>query len=709
MKRLERDQVKRGAMRCLALFMACLFFSTSVVSAAKVPDEELNAYYTNSPFYNPNFNTCATEASNTGAPIIALDPGHSGEDKTIIDDETGLHDHDYPNHPEMEDMWDVAQLVAKSLKEKGYYVVMTKGRAIDTVSLRQRSDTAVKAKADLAVSIHDQAGANGGLPFDGWGEIYAQTATGYRKNYETGKRADFGNPETFKGEKTAAKSQEYAEKFKEARNKAEGASNRIVKVNSFDGREKDGVDPGNLAQVQLFSKQVPWVYNEVGGNSKGRVGLSESDKKKYADGIIAGVVASIPAPKDGSGATTGGGDLGGATGGIAASAGTVAMERVDTSDFKPDPDAVKKFEKDNLPNIKKFIPLYVKAAQAEGVVQNWEILAGLHGTETNYGTSFKPNFTGIYSGPFQEDPRQLAAYLDNKEYKAGLKDLVTPDGKPISHDKVTDEQFITLARLALHHWARPALGNSWNDLKEGPMKFNPTVDNGNLWWKIMGIWNHGAERYQGFNGYDQGAHKMGLPTEFGTPFGQVGSATTYFLLKNWEASGGMVTTVNSTNCAAADTGSVDCNGATGTVKILCEAKKYDPVSYELSGRAGHQGGKAWHESCPEIGPSCVLDCSGIISVAIYDAFGVNKSWTTYTMLSDKSYWKIIPVSDIKPGDAILPDPGHVELVMEVKGENIKTFGAHNSHVAQPKQVGELDFYKTGDVWKAVRYVGEGVR
>ncbi|HET7302174.1 MAG TPA: N-acetylmuramoyl-L-alanine amidase [Candidatus Saccharimonadales bacterium] len=706
--KLRREQIKTGALRCMALLIACVFLSTSVVSAEKVPDEELQAFYTNSPFYNPNFNTCATEASDTGVPIIALDPGHSGEDKTVPDKETGLHDHDYPNHPEMEDMWDVAQIVAKKLKDKGYYVVMTKGQVQDYVSLRARSDAAVKAKADLAVSIHDQAGSKGGLPFTGWGEIYAQTTDGYRKNYETGKRAEFGDPKTFKGDKTAAKSQEYAQKFATARNKAEGATNRKVTVNSFDGREKDGVDPGNLAQVQLFSKQVPWVYNEVGGNSKGRIGLSDADKQKYANGIIAGVEASVPAPTNAGGDTTNTGGTG-TTGGATNSGGTVAMERVDTSDFKPDPDAVKKFNSDNLPKIQKFIPLYVKAAQAEGVPQNWEILAGLHGTETNYGTSFKPNFTGIYSGPFQEDPRQLAAYLKDKNYAAGLKDLVTPGGQPISHDKVTDEQFITLARLALHHWAKPALGNNWNDLKEGPMQFNPTVDSGNLWWKIMGIWNHGAENYQGFNGYDQGAHKMGLPTEFGTPFGQVGAATAYFLLKNWEASGGMVTTASSTNCAAANSGSVDCNGAQGTVKILCEAKKYDPVSYELSGRAGHQGGKAWHESCPTIGPSCVLDCSGLISVAIYDAFGVNTSWTTYTMLSDKSNWKIIPVSDIKPGDAILPNEGHVEIVEEVNGNNIKTFGAHNPHVAQPKQVGELDFYKTGDVWKAVRYVGKGVR
>jgi hypothetical protein len=52
--------------------------------------------------------------------------------------------------------------------------------------------------------------------------------------------------------------------------------------------------------VQLFSN-VPWIYNEVGGNSAGQVGLSEADKVKYANGLIASVEKSVPLNATGSG------------------------------------------------------------------------------------------------------------------------------------------------------------------------------------------------------------------------------------------------------------------------------------------------------------------------------------------------------------------------------------------------------------------------
>jgi len=57
-----------------------------------------------------------------------------------------------------------------------------------------------------------------------------------------------------------------------------------------------GLDSGNIWMVQLLAR-VPWIYNEAGGNSAGRAGLSAADKAKYADGLIASVEACIPLPR----------------------------------------------------------------------------------------------------------------------------------------------------------------------------------------------------------------------------------------------------------------------------------------------------------------------------------------------------------------------------------------------------------------------------
>ena len=47
--------------------------------------------------------------------------------------------------------------------------------------------------------------------------------------------------------------------------------------------------------MQLLS-DVPWIYNESGGNSAGRVGLDPADEQTYADALVAGVEHCIPLP-----------------------------------------------------------------------------------------------------------------------------------------------------------------------------------------------------------------------------------------------------------------------------------------------------------------------------------------------------------------------------------------------------------------------------
>lgn len=229
--------------------------------------------------------TSTASSPGTGRPIIVLDPGHSGVDRTITDPRTGLDDHDYPNQPEMEDVFDVAQQIKTKLEQDGYRVIMTKNSSADTVSLRQRADIANGNNAALAVSIHDQAGSSGGLAFSAFHEIYAQKVGEYRE------KPDGSNKTVFTNADIAAKSQLYSLNFQKARAAAEGIE-PTIKENSFDNRS--GIDPGNLSLVQLFAN-APWIYNEVGGNSDGQIGLSQTDKAKYAAGLIAGIEQSIPA------------------------------------------------------------------------------------------------------------------------------------------------------------------------------------------------------------------------------------------------------------------------------------------------------------------------------------------------------------------------------------------------------------------------------
>jgi len=48
--------------------------------------------------------------------------------------------------------------------------------------------------------------------------------------------------------------------------------------------------------VQLLA-HVPWIYNEVGGNSAGRVGLSAKDERRYANALVASIERCVPVPR----------------------------------------------------------------------------------------------------------------------------------------------------------------------------------------------------------------------------------------------------------------------------------------------------------------------------------------------------------------------------------------------------------------------------
>lgn len=218
-------------------------------------------------------------------PVIVVDPGHSPL-IYAIDPATGLNVSDYENEPEMRDVFAVAELVKAKLLAAGYRVIMTKDSATDRVSLAQRAAIANNAHAALALSIHDQAGANGGIGFDsGNNTVYYQSVGNYRETPN-------GTRIVFSDSRVAALSMRCGQTFQAQREKVEGHQVALLGNTGYDLGSR-GLAAGNIWLVQLLS-HVPWIYNEAGGNSAGTTGLSATDERRYADGLVAGVEHCIP-------------------------------------------------------------------------------------------------------------------------------------------------------------------------------------------------------------------------------------------------------------------------------------------------------------------------------------------------------------------------------------------------------------------------------
>ncbi|MBP9761445.1 hypothetical protein KBD11_00035 [Candidatus Saccharibacteria bacterium] len=139
--------------------------------------------------------------------------------------------------------------------------------------------------------------------------------------------------------------------------------------------------------------------------------------------------------------------------------------------------------------------------------------------------------------------------------------------------------------------------------------------------------------------------------------------------------------------------SPDCEAAQGNAKILCAAKRYDPVSYGWG--AGHGGGAAWHKTCPTINTKCSLDCSGLVNIVLYDLIRIDLRQNTFGQVSDTEHWERVALDDLQAGDLIQPNPDHVEIVDHVEGDRVITFGAHSANKPQPDQVGPSSWPKSG--------------
>lgn len=710
---------KRLGYGSLALF-TLLFFMSSNVYAQPAPaplvfsPEDTQTFLQNTWAFKPSCSLGDSSAPAGGAaPTIALDPGHSGNDNRV-NDVTGLLDHDYPNQPEMDDVFTIATDVQKQLIKDGYNVVMTKKAASDTVSLRDRATIANNANAALAVSIHDDSGQN----WSNFAQIYTQQDQLYRDGSKG--RVYFNKPATADLSQVSLLSQKYGKIFQNDRSQIEGHAVDLTNAN-FDNRGPD-INPGNIPQVELYAK-VPWVYNEVGASPLSGGHLDSKYMDAYTRGLIKSIEESVPVTSTTGAAPTSSGNI--------TSPGSIVMQTVDTTQFHPDPKALNYFNQTSLPLLKPFVNAYVTAAQAEGVPQNWEILPALHGPELSFGLSFKPNgvtgssgigAAGGPSGPYQETAFEMKDYLSDSNYGPVLQTLITPAGAAIPSDHINESQLITLSRLAYHRWVSQALGSNYDKLKSGPIPFNPSTASDNFLSQVMARWNS-SDPVEGFNGYNTGANAYN-PSKSVWP----GMATTYYMLKNWEASGGMKTISiigGSSNDCGGTTGngpgggSANCAAApSGSAKIICEALLWKGSYYLWGG--GHGGGfDSFVKGCPDPskaaqgstggnpGP-CGVDCSGLVSMAVDFAFGQKYDWlvdeSAGHMTDGGAVWKSVPLNQVQPGD-IGTRPGHVEIIQSytVGSSQITTFGAHYPGAQDSTVTLDTSYWSSG-FW---HYTGPG--
>jgi N-acetylmuramoyl-L-alanine amidase len=216
---------------------------------------------------------------------VVLDPGHSPTIQSV-DPGSGLTDSDYENEPEMRDVFAVAELVKQRLEVDGYRVVLTKTTATDRVSLGQRAAIANQVRAAIAVSIHDQAGSNGGIAFNqGNNIVYYQSVGGYRETAN-------GRKVVFTRSAVAATSKRFGSIFQAQRSAAEGHP-ITLQANVGYNLGSRGLAAGDMWMVQLLA-QVPWIYNEAGGNSAGQSGLDAADEQKYARGLVDSIEHCVP-------------------------------------------------------------------------------------------------------------------------------------------------------------------------------------------------------------------------------------------------------------------------------------------------------------------------------------------------------------------------------------------------------------------------------
>ena len=226
----------------------------------------------------------STANTNTVKPVVvAIDPGHGGIVAEYQDGETKLGDRETDNSPEREDMLDVAKLAKEQLEtDKGYKAVLLRTEADQKISKRQRMNDAEVNKAALGVSLHSDTS-----PIE---EVWPQFVGGFR--------ADPNNESikvNFENKTVADQSMLYSQVMAKERSKSQHGDETSVKTvvgqsESF-GKARGLPSYGDISLMQLFAKDIPWVYNETTAPAGG---MTADQKLKYAEGVVNGIKAAVP-------------------------------------------------------------------------------------------------------------------------------------------------------------------------------------------------------------------------------------------------------------------------------------------------------------------------------------------------------------------------------------------------------------------------------
>lgn len=573
-----------------------------------------------------------TGSSNPNGPTIVLDPGHSGNDIHDTDPQTGLYDHDYPNVPEISEVFSVAQKVQSQLQKDGYNVVMTKSSVNDDVSFRQRADIANQANAALALSIHDShdtswSDMGGG---DG-GQVYTQNVDDYRQNKPGMGRGT--QKVSFTDSSVAAKSNQYGAIFAQQRTADEHHTVAVVH-DSFDGRA--GLPSGNIPMVMLFSK-VPWVYNEVGAPHGP---LSSSELAEYATGITDGVEKSVPVGTPSSTSTSGSGSTcqcqtSGAGVGSVALRGSSNQEKI----------------------YNYFVDQGLTPVQAAAIDGNF-------GQESGYS----PNDSGGY----------LAQWSSTR--LVGLTDLANKEHLPVTNLGVQLD----------YVWQE--LNNSYQSVLQNLKKataiedaVNQFMGPNNLAGQPVAV-DDPSQRSGGYEdpGIPAGSNRVKYANDALNKYGHGVAGGSGFSACPQSGSPDCTSATGDTKilCEAKQFEGIYYEWSGGhqgvsAFKAGCPDPSHPPNNQPHGGPVNGDPSGASGNPSP-----CATDCSGLVSIATSEAFNQNYSWSVSEsdgsmQGTGASNWKSVPVAKAQPGD-IVTLPGHVEIVDHVSGGTVYTFGSHET-------------------------------
>lgn|GEM_PF-1191468 len=135
-------------------------------------------------------------------------------------------------------------------------------------------------------------------------------------------------------------------------------------------------------------------------------------------------------------------------------------------------------------------------------------------------------------------------------------------------------------------------------------------------------------------------------------------------------------------------------------QIACHAYQFDPYGYKWGGGHGETTAAAFMQSFKANqftpGQDHILDCSGLVRMAIFDATGVDIGGMPTGGYPTYSKFKEVSKQEAKAGDILWRD-GHTEIVVsnDPNSQTWKTFGAHQVYSDIAKDIGPASYSYSG--------------